>query len=418
MIQKTLTFFVLFTVFAFSLQAQSNKAIHTLSQSCYVTANGSVIINAGGQHTTSASEQIYLRDSLYSSAYDTASSSFKNNKRQYFSYDAGGLLTSASTKTIDKSGTTWSNSQLTEYGYTGFQLFEETTKSWEKTTSVWKNFVQNKYTYLADNSLQSIIYFSWDETNAEWDYNSKDLVTLNAGKVSSISNQKYNVNLNSWENFLRINFTYTGGLVTELLFQSYDKSTQTWTDYQKETISYASSKISESITQVKSGSSAWENYSRKTYTHIETGPESITEYLWFASWKENRKYTYTYDNNQLLTRTLLSNWAAHLNLFREQTEDNSYFSKHEVIGINERAAETILIKNPVSVNETITPQGLKPGKSYTMQLISVSGSQIMLKNISSGESFTMPAGIQKGIYLLRISSSNEKTMIQKIVVAD
>ena len=53
-----------------------------------------------------------------------------------------------------------------------------------------------------------------------------------------------------------------------------------------------------------------------------------------------------------------------------------------------------------------------------VRLISVSGSQIMLKNISSGESFTMPAGIQKGIYFLRISSSNEKTMIQKIVVAD
>jgi hypothetical protein len=216
-------------------KAQNIQSAHQLTQNCYVTTEGKVVVDAGGHYTTNISEQVYLRDSLHGSTYDTTANTFKNNKKFYYSYDDGGLLTESNAETIDKSGLSWTNSQKISFGYTGFQLHEETTKSWNKAISDWINFLQNKYSYESDNSLSSIFYLNWDSTNIKWDYSTKDLLLYDqSNNVISIANQKWNNNLSSWENYLRINLTYSGGYITNKYYQVWNKSSQLWEDYQRE----------------------------------------------------------------------------------------------------------------------------------------------------------------------------------------
>jgi hypothetical protein len=401
------------------LKAQNIQSAHQLTQNCYVTTEGKVVVDAGGHYTTNISEQVYLRDSLHGSTYDTTANTFKNNKKFYYSYDDGGLLTESNAETIDKSGLSWTNSQKISFGYTGFQLHEETTKSWNKAISDWINFLQNKYSYESDNSLSSIFYLNWDSTNIKWDYSTKDLLLYDqSNNVISIANQKWNNNLSSWENYLRINLTYSGGYITNKYYQVWNKSSQLWEDYQRETFTYSSNKKSEVIKQVKSATTDWENYSRSVFVYENSILSNITEYSWNGTWTDNRKYVYTYNSNYLITNVIVQLWAAHLSTYRNLSQDESYYSQREVIGIEETPANMLLIKNPVSRDAGFQITGLKENTKYQMKIVSLNGSVIMNKPVSAGQIIELGSQIQTGVYMLSVSAPGNKTLNQKILIND
>jgi hypothetical protein len=399
--------------------AQNTQTGQVLTQSCYVNTQGKVIVDAGGHYTINASEQVFLRDSLHGSSFDTATSAFKNNKSLYYTYDAGGLLTESLAKNVDKSGVTWTNSQQVSFGYTGFQLHEETTKSWDKTLGDWVNFLQNKYSYESDNSLLSIFYLNWDATNVKWEYSTKDLITYDPSfNVTSIANQKWNQNLTSWENYLRINFTYSGGYITGKIYQVWNKSNQQWDDYQKESITYSSNKKSEVVVQVYSIISGWENYSRSVYVYENSNLSTITEYLWNGSWIDNKKYQYTYNSNNLITNIITQQWAAHLSVYRNLSQDESYYTQREVFGISENAVNSVLVINPLSKKSNFQFAGLKENVKYQMKLISLTGSLVMQMPVISGQIIQLGSQLQTGIYMLSISSPGSKTLNQKILITE
>ena len=156
MIKKLLTV-VLIAMFCFGQSiAQQSQLVYSLSTSCYVNTQGKIIFNSGSQPITDSTAQIYLRDSLHTSAYDTINLSYKNIKNVYFTYDAGGMLLTSTTKAIDKSGTHWNNSQQIGYNYEKAQLLEETYKSWSNTVSDWVNVSKTKYQIGGDLNLSGM----------------------------------------------------------------------------------------------------------------------------------------------------------------------------------------------------------------------------------------------------------------------
>jgi len=419
MFKKLSLFLLLVSAAGLLAIAQEMPVAHQLTPSCYVATNGKAIVNAGGQYTTATSAQVFLRDSLYGSTFDTVSSNFKNNRRINYTYDAGGLLTESSSKTVDKNGSTWSPSQQIKFQYTGFQLFEETFRSWDKTLQVWVNLVQNKYTYETDNSLSSIFYLQWNATSSIWDYATKDLIVYDANKnIISIENQKWNENLNKWDNYLRINFAYSGGFVSEKLYQVWNKSTQLWDDYQKENFIYTNSKKSEVVMQVKSPTTNWENYSRYVYTYNGSVLSEITDYFWYGSWTGNKKLIYTFNSNSLETLVVMQQWAAHLGNFRNISQDESYYTQREVIGIEEVTTNAFIVTNPLSKSVPFQLNGLQERKNYQMSLISLNGSVVMNIPVTSGQTIELNNRIPNGIYMLNITTAGNKGISQKILITD
>ncbi len=399
--------------------AQNIQIAFQLIQSCYVTTNGKVTINVGGHYTTAASEQVYLRDSLRGSIYDTVNSTFKNNKRNVFAYDSGGLLTSSESMTLDKNGVSWSNSQKIGYKYTGFQLFEESYKSWDKALIDWVNNIRNVYSYETDNTLSSIFNQTWDADTSEWKYVTRNLINYDQNKnVTSIEIQKWNKNLVSWENYQQLIFTYSGGYISEITYQIWNKTTLVWDDYQKESISYVSNNKSEVILQLKSGTSPWENSSRNVFVYSGSVVSDITEYLWNGSWKENRKYIYTYNANNLESTVVTQNWAAHLNSFRNQSQDESFYTQREVFGIDEIQANTFTVINPLSKHIPFSIGGLQLNIKYQVSLLSLNGSLILNKSISAGETIALSSQLPSGIYMLSIASPGTTASIHKVLITD
>jgi len=417
---KKLLFAFSAVIFAISpLVAQTIQSAHQLNQSCYVGTNGKITVNAGGHYTTAASEQVFLRDSIYSSTFDTVNSVFRNNKKMYFTYDNGGLLQESSSKSLDKNGTTWSNSQLIGYKYTGFQLFEETWQAWDKTLTNWVNFIQYKYSYESDNSLSSIFNLPWNADSSEWNYSTKDLISYDLNKnVTSIANQKWNKNLSSWENYLRINFTYAAGNVAEILYQAWNKSTQTWDDYQKETFVYSNNSKSEVVMQVKSGTTDWENYSRNVFVYENANLSTCTEYLWYGSWTGNRKFSYTYNASNLETSKVTQQWAANLSSFRNQLQDESYYTQHEIFGITENPTGILLVKNPLAKHEAFQLINLKTNKVYHMKLISLAGVTVTSLQVTAGQTIVFGNQLPNGIYILQITEPGLEPVNQKVLITD
>jgi hypothetical protein len=419
MFKKLSLFLLLTSAVSLYTKAQEMPVAHQLTPSCYVATNGKAIINAGGQYTTAVSAQVFLRDSLYGSTFDTVSSNFKNSRRIYYTYDAGGLLTESSSKTVDKSGLNWSLSQQIKYQYTGFQLFEETFKSWDKTLLDWVNLVQNKYTYETDNSLSSIFYLQWNAGSSIWDYSTKDLIVYDPNKnIISVENQKWNDNLNKWDNYLKIKFSYSGGFISEKLYQVWNKSTQLWDDYQKENFTYTNSKKSEVVMQVKSPTTNWENYSRFVYTYNGSILNEITEYLWFGSWTGNKKLIYTFNSNGHEALVVTQQWAAHLGNFRNALQDESYYTQREVFGIDEAVANTFIVRNPLSKSIPFQLNGLKEYGDYQMSLISLNGSVVMNIPVTAEQTIELNSRIPNGVYMLSITTSAGKRLNQKILITD
>lgn len=398
---------------------QNLQIAHQLTQSSYIGTDGKVITNPGGHITTSESENVFLLDSLHGNIYDTVSAAFKNNKRVSYTYDAGGLLMESTSQSLDKSGTVWGNSQNSGYKYTGSQLFEETFRGWDKTLTDWTNLSKNKYSYEADNSLSSIFYLPWAGDSLQWEYSTKDLISYNTNAtVSSSANQKWNKNLGSWENYQLIKFTYSGGLVSEMLYQVWNKPAQQWEDYQKEDFTYSNSKISEIVTQSKSASTNWENYSRKVFTYSNDLPDNITEYYWFGSWKENRKSTYAYNTNSLVSSITIAQWADPLNSFRNASMDEMYWSQHLVYGIGETAVNTFIVNSPLSKQVPFTPGGLQPNVKYQLKLVSLNGITVMSKPVVAGQSVLVGNQISNGIYVIVLTAHGSKPVSQKVLITD
>ncbi len=401
------------------LTAQNPQISHQITQSCSVTTDGKILIHTGGHYTTALSEQLQLCDSLHSSTYDTVSSTFKNTKHFLYSYDMGGLLIESSSKTIDKSGTSWSNSQQTGYKYSGYLLFEETYKSWDKTLQDWADFMKYKYSYESDNSLLTIFNLPWDADSSEFKYSTKDMISYDANsRVSAVTNQKFNKNLGSWDNYLRINFTYSGGYVSEKLYQVFNKTSMLWDDYQKETITYNGSNKTEVVMQVKSATTNWENYSKNVFAYDNAAMSSMTEYLWYGSWMDSRKILYTCNSDKLVTLALTLQWAAHLNSYRDISQEESYYSQHQVFGISETPANSIIVNNPVSKHAAFQLSGLNENTQYLMKLISVNGTLLMSLPVISGQSIQLNSQIPNGIYILNLSAPGLKTWNQKILLTD
>lgn len=419
MFKKSILILSLIIVGYSQSDAQNMQVVYQLTQSCYVSTEGNIFINPGGHYTTAASEQVYLRDSLYGSIYDTVSSSFKNNKRIAYAYDSGGLLTESTGKTVDKSGLSWSNSQQISFKYTGFQLFEETYKNWDKTLNDWVNFLNYKYSYESDNSLLSIFYQSWDATNSNWEYSTKDLISYDLNnKTNSVASQKWNKNLNIWENYLRINLTYSEGYVSEKTYQVWDKSASAWEDYQKESFTYTDHNKSEVVMQVKSLTTGWENYSRTVFTYQNSILNNATEYVWNGAWAENKKYNYSYNTNNLVINVVTQQWATHLSLYRNLSQDEMYYSQHEVIGIDETPLPALVVSNPLSKNSAFTLAGLKENTKYRMKIISLNGSTVMDMPVTAGQEVKLSGQLQNGIYLLTITAPGMKSLSQKLLITD
>lgn len=412
------TFFILilsWLLASFAI-AQSIYPVHQLTQSSIVTNEGKIVVNSGGQITNAVSQMVFLRDSLYISVYDTVSASYKLSKKEFFTYDNGGLLLNKTEEVLGKNGVSWNKSQKVNYLYSGFQLFDETFMIWNKDLSVYENSTKNLYSFDLEGQLKNIFYQPWDAANSNWDYLTADVMEYGPnGKLTGIATQKWNKNLNRWDNYLRINFNYTSGTITEKIYQTWNTGTLVWDDYQKETFVVTGNTIDNTI-YYTSGSGNWDNYLRKVIELENSYPKIITEYAWINAWKGTKKTLYAYNANNQIDELSIQNWATLLNSFRNNMLEKSYYSQREIFGINEKPQQEILIASPISSSQDFSIQGLDLNQQYLVECIALNGKVVFKSDYKAGQKIVFGSRVKAGVYLLHITAGKSFNKIQKIVV--
>lgn len=406
---------VVFTYLFSNSFAQSKLEIHQLTSSCIVDQQGKVIINSGGQTTNLVSQNVFLRDSVHYSDFDTVTSAYKLNKREFFTYDNGGLLMQKEQEVIGKNGVTWGKSQRNNYLYTGFQLFDETSLTWNRDSSAFINSFKDLYTYNSDNSLKSILFQPWDADNKEWEYLTSDnIIYLPNGSVDLIVRQKWNNNLNRWDNSLRFKLSYSGVNVSEKVFQSWNTSTLEWDNVQKDVYAYSGNSI-EVITYYITGTE-WTNYLRKVVEIENEKVKSITEYEWYGSWKQSNKNTFVYNSNNLIDELTKQKWAVHLGVFRNNQLEKSFYSQREIFDVNNASVVEVLIANPISRNQEFAISGLAVDKIYQIELIDMNGKVVFATNYQSGQQIKFGSKVARGFYVLHLTSGTSFNKLQKLIV--
>jgi hypothetical protein len=94
----------------------------------------------------------------------------------------------------------------------------------------------------------------------------------------------------------------------------------------------------------------------------------------------------------------------------------TFYSQHEVFGIREKPVEAALLQNPVTKGSMVRIQGLKDNLSYQLNFRDLSGKNIIDRTIGYNEIIAIPVNMPAGIYMLRVTSTGEPVMFQKILV--
>ncbi len=361
-----------------------------------------------------------LADSLHASSWDTVSAAFKLDKRTFYVYDSGGQILESTKKSIDKSGLNWQNFSQQTYLYTGSQLSKTVSKQWGNLVSDWKNTWRYDYYYDTLNVLTGYIINTW-EGDSIWVYSVKYAFVYNASKqVITTLIQSWNHNLKAWDNSSRYTNAYAGGNLSSTLLEIWNSTSLTWDNYSRDTYTFVGANNTEILTErYDPTGSAWFNFRKHTFTYIGTGlKDTDTETIWDGTqWVNAYQNKFTYTNNDL-TDYLVKSWQAHLNDWRNQSEEITYYSQHEVFGIGEIPVQSVLVTNPVKKGSSLRLMGLEERCIYRLSLTAMSGQKVMNLNAVSNEIITFNNNIPAGMYLLKAVCPGKKTLLQKLLITN
>lgn len=377
-------------------------------------------ISLGGAILKNSLESKLLADSMHSSRYDTVALSYKLITRSYFTYDSGGMLVYSLNKSVDKNGN-WKNYSSDTLNYVGSQLRLITNRQWDSQLGAWKNALRYDYFYDTLNVLQSIITSNWSTILGNWLTSEKQSYTYNSSnQVTAELLQTFNSSLNSWENNSRFVYSYTSGKASKRNFELWEAQTQTWLPSSVEEYTYNGSGLRTGILvkEYNSSSGSWVDNEKYTLTYTSGGKtETSILQIWNGSaWTNSTQLLYTYQDDQVLTKTI-QHWSAGQSAWVNFQLDENYFSQHEVFGIQEISTATVMLPNPLQAGSEVKLMGLSPATLYQIQLYSLSGKICLETSVRIGETIRIPH-LTEGMYLLRASSPKNGIQYQKLLITN
>lgn len=186
---------------------------------------------------------------LVQQKYNTSNSTYTNQDKVLFTYDANGNKTESLFLTWDTDLNIWENKTLETTKYNASSLITENRSfNWISSSNSWQSDVREKYYYNANNQVSSYTYEEWkDDENA--------LIFRSKKEYEYLSS-------------------------TNLLYQttyfSYNSSSATWNNSSKEIFSY--------------------NFDNQIQTKIYYNWNTMS-----SSWKTLRQIIYSYDLNKKLS---------------------------------------------------------------------------------------------------------------------
>lgn len=309
----------------------------------------------------------------------------------------------------DKNGN-WRNYSNDTLLYIGSQLRVVISKQWDSQNNIWKNSIKNDYYYDTLNILTSIILSSWNTTSLSWETSEKQSFEYTpTGLLQQELHQSWNSSLSIWNNSSRTVFSYSGSRLDNSRQELWDDVNLAWRNYLRSKYTYTNNQNTEILSEKFNTSlSSWENANKIIFTFTTAGKvETETLQTWDGSnWLNSTALIHTYTNDDRV-KTVTRQWQAHLNNWRDFSQDETFFSLHEIFGRPETEELPIRIQNPVRKGSEVRLTGLPLNQLYQVQLFSIPGNLVLQQKLYDNGLIHIPSHLSTGVYLLKIQGFNQ-----------
>ena len=356
--------------------------------------------------------------------------SWENNYKRTFTYDANNNLVSEKSYYRDSSTTSWEFSSSETYVYNAAnRVVSSTYESFDVSGNISYGYKSN-YTYNGNNQVTESIDLEF--TNGVWVNQYKSTYAYTNGKITSVVGQDWNGS--SWvyvtdgdqqDASSKITISYgANDLVSEFIYADWDGSS--WSLVDKELYTYnTNNKIARIISYDWNGA-AYETYFKEEYTYDANGNLILEKSFDYSNGSYELSYetSYTFDSTQMM--------SSFTHPFKDQFgfdaltgQENFYVNK--ILGYEEEdyrttynyGEATASVKDFSSIDFAVFP-------NPTSSILKIDDTSFTLKNIElfnvlgkkvfvSTKNEINIAHLVNGVYLLKIESEKGNVVTKRII---
>lgn len=380
--------------------------------------------------------------------YDAATNTFTSGSKYVYTYSAG--ITERLLQNYEEVTQQWVNVNKHISNYENNLLQSYLTVMWVPGTSSWQNYSRDDYYYTSGLKSEKITYF-WDAGTSNWRPDRKTAWGYNqAGKEITYNTYNWNSSTSGFDNDERTitNYDPQTGEMTDQYEEEWDVTMQTWVPYSKTVCTYhPNGQLLEKVSTFYNPNTAeyldwgYEEYDaegkmleeymfmynnnyqislglRWVYFYqgnIETG---VTSQNWTGSgWRDEIRFTYTLDGNGNVTQRLMESYDDVQAMLVNVLKEDYFYS--EFIGIRELPdlMDLCIFRNPLRPGDEIRCSSLKEDKIYSYSLYSMNGAVVSTGTLGGTSSFSIPAGLSEGQYLLTVTDNGKNLVAGKVTVS-
>jgi hypothetical protein len=334
-----------------------------------------------------------------------------------YTYDNNGNITEEISQYWDYLTNSWVNSwkEMTVYDNNG-NVVEQSDQYWEN--GEWVNDWKDVLTINTSGVPIELTEYVWEGNEWVPDEKYTDIVWHNWEDLENSVPESYighYYNNGTWVNYERYNAIYTG----ENYVGTYEMwENNAWVNSERDT--YTETATEQILVYQYWENGQWVNSGRDTETFDDHGNSTGTKYeYWYnGAWIVNyaNAQNHTYNNDDDITETIIMNWdELTLSLVNsaKYMYSNFYHFESGIYGRNS-TIDVHIYPNPVSsaMNIKINEVGIN---QYQVDILNVTGQTIYTSSYSSLSASINVENLNRGIYILRITTDNNKTYNYKLM---
>ena len=388
----------------------------------------SLILNYSGTRGGDLTHQLKF-DNATEFIYNGTTSTWSNDIYELQTFDANdNPLTTVEQVWHIPTGT-YVNAAQDVRTYVGTELQMYVYQTWDTVLSTWDNQFKYQYTYDASANVTDEVTFTWNTSTSTWVNSEQYLYTYNANnKVLTEIDQYWDTTSASWINQFKYTHTYdaTNTYVVNELFEQWNAGTSTWDINTQYVYTYdATNDLLTFLIQNWSGS-AWTNYSLATYSSfVAQNPQTEIDLTWNTStsaFVNTTMFTNTYNSFNQLTENISQTW--NIGGFWQYTtsdNDNRYRYQTYATGVKALANNSGTVNiYPVPAQDNLhVDLSWNAPQPFTITIYDMLGAALYQYHVPSCSSYQADIALTwlaEGNYFIKITGTNNSFSRQFIIV--
>ncbi|PKP04688.1 MAG: hypothetical protein CVU11_03835 [Bacteroidetes bacterium HGW-Bacteroidetes-6] len=358
-----------------------------------------------------------LYDVVEMNNFNTSTYSWDKAAKYSYFYDSNGFGQKRLNQTWSSSDNCYVNSEQVFTSWQNGDNIQKVTQYWNGST--WDNNEKQYYEYDANHHVTLYDKSLWDGVNDEWLYDYEYTYVYSGSLLSVRTYLDWNTISNAFVNHTRYTYTYDSNEnIITLLRQSWSGSA--WVNAYRTTYTYNSADLRTLTLEESwdSGTSTWKNNQREVNTFDSNNNK--TQYLlqyWdngTSSWRNGVKDDYVFDSNNNKTQYIYSTWNIPSAAWDYISKTDYYYSAFDATSLTELFNNKLSVfPNPTNGEITIDSREINANR---ITIFDMNGRVVYDEsNPVSGRTINLRS-YGTGLYNISVTDETGEIRTSKVVV--